>query len=131
MNVPVELVRAFYSAIAQGDVPGVVNLLHPQLKWTEAEGFPYYSGTWTRPQDVVEKLLAPLLRDWDNFSAVADDFLVEGDRVVSLGAYAGVSKATGKAMRAPFAHVWRVADGKLKRFDMYTDTLLVDRALQA
>lgn len=130
MNVPVELVRAFYSAIAQGDVPGVLGLLHPQLEWTEAEGFPYYSGTWTRPQDVVEKLLAPLLRDWDNFSAVADDFLVEGDRVVSLGAYAGVSKATGKAMRAPFAHVWRVADGKLKRFDMYADTLLVARAMQ-
>jgi ketosteroid isomerase-like protein len=50
--------------------------------------------------------------------------------VVSLGAYAGVSKATGKAMRAAFAHVWRVADGKLKRFNMYTDTLLIDRALR-
>jgi ketosteroid isomerase-like protein len=33
-------------------------------------------------------------------------------------------------MHAPFAHVWRIADGKLKRFDMYTDTLLVDRALR-
>jgi ketosteroid isomerase-like protein len=131
MTAPVELVRAFYSAVARGDVAGVVDLLHPELEWTEAEGFPYYSGTWTHPQDVVEKLLAPLMRDWDNFSALADDFLVDGDRVVSLGAYAGASKATGKAMRAPFAHVWRVADGKLKRFDMYTDTLLVDRALRA
>jgi ketosteroid isomerase-like protein len=33
-------------------------------------------------------------------------------------------------MRAPFAHVWRVADGKLARFDMYTDTLLVQRAME-
>jgi ketosteroid isomerase-like protein len=131
MNNPIELVRAFYTAVANGDVPGVVALLHPELEWTEAEGFPYYSGTWRRPQDVVERLLAPLIRDWDGFSAIADDFIVEGDRVVSLGAYAGVSKATGKAMCAPFAHVWRVADGKLKRFDMYTDTLLVHRALEA
>jgi ketosteroid isomerase-like protein len=130
MTHPVEIVRAFYAAVAAGDVPGVVDLLHPQLEWTEAEGFPYYSGTWTKPQDVVEKLLVPLMRDWDNFSAAANDFVVEGDRVVSLGAYAGVSKATGKSMRAPFAHVWRVADGKLKRFDMYTDTLLVDRAMR-
>ena len=130
MTAPVELVRAFYSAVAQGDVPGVVALLHPQLEWTEAEGFPYASGTWTRPQEVVEKLLAPLMRDWDDFSAVADDFIVEGDRVVSLGAYGGTSKATGKPMRASFAHVWRVADGKLKRFDMYADTLLIDRALR-
>jgi ketosteroid isomerase-like protein len=127
---PLEIVRTFYVAIAAGDVAGVVGSLHPQLEWTEAEGFPYYSGTWTRPQDVVEKLLAPLMRDWDPFSAVASDFIVEGDRVVSLGAYAGVSKATGKAMRAPFAHVWRVEDGKLRRFDMYADTLLIDRALR-
>ena len=131
MTHPVDLVRAFYTAVAQGDVTGVVALLHPDLAWTEAEGFPYYSGTWRQPSDVVEKLLVPLMRDWDDFSAIADDFIVEGDRVVSIGAYAGVSKATGKAMRAPFAHVWRIADGKLQRFDMYTDTLLVDRALRA
>ncbi|MBX9860259.1 MAG: nuclear transport factor 2 family protein [Sphingomonas sp.] len=130
MTNPIETVRAFYTAVAQGDVPGVVALLHPDLEWTEAEGFPYYSGTWRQPSDVVEKLLVPLMRDWDDFSAVADDFIVEGDRVVSLGAYGGTSKATGRPMRAPFAHVWRIADGKLQRFDMYTDTLVVDRALR-
>jgi ketosteroid isomerase-like protein len=130
MTSSLDLVRAFYAAIAVGDVPGVLHLLHSDLEWTEAEGFPYYSGTWRRPSDVVERLLAPLMRDWDNFAAVADDFIVEGDRVVSIGAYSGTSKATGKTMRAPFAHVWRIADGKLKPFDMYTDTLLVDRALR-
>jgi ketosteroid isomerase-like protein len=100
MTKAAELVRAFYAAVARADVPGVVALLHPNLHWTEAEGFPYYSGTWRHPQDVVDKLLVPLMRDWDNFSAVADDLIVEGDRVVSLGTYAGVNKATGKAMRA-------------------------------
>src|SRR5258708_37833426 len=100
------------------------------MSWTEAEGFPYYSGTWRRPQEVLDKLLVALMRAWDNFYAGADDFIVEGDRVVSLGIYSGVYKATGKAMRAPFAHVWRVADGKLARFDMYTDTLLIRRAME-
>jgi len=130
MTKPVDLVRAFYAAVSQGDVPGIVGLLHPDLIWTEAEGFPYYSGTWRSPQEVVDKLLVPLTRDWDEFSAVAEDFIVEDDRVVSLGAYAGVARATGKRMRAPFAHVWRVADGKLARFDMYTDTFLVRRAME-
>lgn len=130
MSRAAEMVRAFYAAVSRADVPTVVGLLHPDLRWTEAEGFPYYSGTWRHPQDVVDKFLMPLMRDWNNFSAVADDFIVEGDRVVSLGAYVGVNKATGKAMRAPFAHVWQVADGKLARFDMYTDTLLVHRAME-
>jgi len=130
MTKPVDLVRAFYAAVSQGDVPGIVGLLHPDLIWTEAEGFPYYSGTWRSPQEVIDKLLVPLTRDWDEFSAVAEDFIVEDDRVVSLGAYAGVARATGKRMRAPFAHVWRVADGKLARFDMYRDTFLVRRAME-
>lgn len=131
MTSPLDTVRAFYAAVGRGDVPGVVSLLHPDPHWTEAEGFPYYSGTWRHPQDVVEKLLVPLMRDWDGFSAVAEDFIVQDDRVVSLGVYAGVSKATGRAMRAPFAHVWRVRDGQLARFDMYTDTLLITRAMAA
>ena len=130
MTDPVDLVRAFYGAIAAGDVPGVLSVLHPNLAWTEAEGFPYYSGTWRSPDDVVQKLLVPLTRDWEDFSAIAHDFLADGDRVVSLGVYAGINKATGKRMRAPFAHVWRIADGKLQRFDMYTDTLLITRATQ-
>ncbi|MDN5005639.1 nuclear transport factor 2 family protein [Bradyrhizobium sp. GCM10027634] len=130
MSQAVQTVRAFYDAVSRVDAATVLSLLHPNLHWTEAEGFPYYSGTWRQPQEVLDKLLVPLVRDWDNFAAVADDFIVEGDRVVSLGAYSGVNKATGGAMRAPFAHVWRVVDGKLARFDMYTDTLLIDRAMQ-
>lgn len=130
MSKAVQIVRAFYDAVSRADAAAVVSLLHADLHWTEAEGFPYYSGTWRQPQEVLDKLLVPLARDWDNFSAVADDFIVEGDRVVSLGAYSGINKATGRAMHAPFAHVWRVTDGKLARFDMYTDTLLINRAME-
>ena len=130
MTTTIDLVRDFYAALGRGDVPGLLSLLHSELEWTEAEGFPYYSGTWRKPEDVLNKLIVPLMRDWDDFSAVADDFIAEGDRVVSMGFYSGVNKATGKAMRAPFAHVWRVTDGKLKRFDMYADTLLIARAMQ-
>jgi ketosteroid isomerase-like protein len=131
MTSPIEVVKAFYAAVAQGDVPGVVRTLHPDLHWTEAEGFPYYSGIWRSPQDVVDKLLIPLMNDWNGFSAVAHDFVSDGDRVISFGAYAGVAKATGRPMRAPFVHDWRVRDGKLARFDMHTDTWLVRQALQA
>ncbi len=130
MSKAVQIVRAFYDAVSRADAAAVVSLLHAKLHWTEAEGFPYYSGTWHQRQEVLDKLLVPLMRDWENFSAVADDFIVEGDRVVSLGAYSGINKATGRTMRAPFAHVWRVADGKLARFDMYTDTLLIHRAME-
>jgi ketosteroid isomerase-like protein len=130
MDSAVEIVRDFYAALGRGDAQSVFNLLHSELEWTEAEGFPYYGGTWRHPEDVLEKLLVPIARDWENFMATADDFIVEGDRVVSLGFYSGVAKMTKKNMRAAFAHVWRIRDGKLARFDMYTDTYLVRQAIE-
>lgn len=131
MNDPADIVRDFYDALGRGDVPGVLARLHDQLEWTEAERFPYYSGTWRSPQEVLDKLLIPLARDWDRFSARAHDFIAQGDRVVTLGQYSGTFKATGKSMTASFAHVWTIRDGRLARFDMYTDTAKVREALKA
>jgi ketosteroid isomerase-like protein len=125
-----EPVKAFYRAVAQGDVAGVLATLDADLAWTEAQGFPYFSGTWRSPQEVVEKLLVPLARDWDGFAATPDDFIEEGDRVVTFGVYSGTAKATRKAMRAAFAHRWQVRGGKIVRFDMFADTALVRAALQ-
>lgn len=124
-------VRAFYDAVANGDVSGILAILHPDVAWTEAEGFPYFSGTWRHPQEVIEKLLIPLARDWENFAAIPREFLVDRDRVVAFGVYSGIAKATKKPMRAPFAHRWEIRDGKLARFDMYTDTLLIHRAMHS
>ena len=126
---PLDTVKIFYSAIEHGDVASVLAILHPQLEWTEAEGFPYYGGTWRTPQAVLENLLIPIGRDWDRFSVLPHDFIADGNRVVTFGIYRGTAKATGKSMRAPFAHVWQVRDAKLARFDMYTDTALVNAAL--
>ena len=130
MSRAAEIVRAFYAAVSRADVPTVVGLLHPDLHWTEAEGFPYYGGTWRTPQEVVDKLLVPLARDWDGFSATPEHFVVEANEVVAFGRYAGTSRLTGRRFTAKFAHLWTVRDGKLARFDMYTDTLLVHRAME-
>jgi len=65
------------------------------------------------------------------FSAKAHEVIADGNRLVSLGVYSGTSKATGKSMTAPFAHAWTVRDGRIAKFDMYTDTAKVLEALQA
>ena len=129
-NTAIGIVRGFYEALGRGDVPGVLGRLHDRLEWTEAERFPYYSGTWRSPQEVLDKLLVPITRDWNGFSAKPHEFIADGDRVVALGVYSGASKATGKSMTSPFAHVWTVRDGRLASFNMYTDTAKVLEALK-
>jgi len=125
MTDPADSVRRFYDALGRGDVATVMALLDPQVQWTEAESFPYYSGTWLGPEAVVNNLLIPLARDWEGFSASAHEFIASGTRVVALGVYAGIFKKTGRRIDVGFAHVWTVREDKLARFDMYTDTAKV------
>jgi ketosteroid isomerase-like protein len=127
---PLNAVQTFYAALHRGDVPAVLGMLDPQVEWIEAERFPYYNGTWHGPQAVLENLLMPLAKDWENFTATAEDFVVDADRVVALGRYAGTYRRTGRSMSAPFAHLWTVRDGKVTGFLMYTDTAKVLEALQ-
>ena len=130
MTSPIETVKRFYDALGRGDLLGLTTLLASDIAWAEAERFPYYGGTWRAPQQVVEGLLAPLARDWDGFSASPESYVVEGERVVALGAYAGTYKATGRAMHAPFAHLWTVRGGRIVGFVQYTDTAKVLEAMQ-
>jgi ketosteroid isomerase-like protein len=127
---PVNVIKNFYAALARGDVPSVLGLLDPEVQWTEAERFPYYSGTWHGPQAVLDNLLKRLAEDWDGFSATAEDFIVEGNRIAAFGIYAGKYRRTGKSLTAPFAHVWTVRGGKIMNFLMYTDTAKVLEALE-
>jgi ketosteroid isomerase-like protein len=124
-----DVIAAFYANLAKGDVPAVLGLLAADVKWTEAEGFPYYSGTWVGPQAVLDNLLKRLAADWNDFAATPKDYLTEGAKIVSFGTYSGIYKKTGKAMRSDFAHVWTVADGKITSFLMYTDTAKVLEAM--
>jgi uncharacterized protein len=99
------------------------------VKWTEAEGFPY-GGTYTGPEAVLQNVFMKLGTEWEGFSAVPHEFVVDGETIVALGTYGGKFKATGKRMSAPFAHVWKLQDGKVRTFWQHTDTALVQGALR-
>jgi ketosteroid isomerase-like protein len=124
-----EIIRSVYTAFATGDVPGVVGAFDADIHWTEAEGFPY-GGTYVGPDAVVTGVFARLGSEWEGFAAVPHAFVAEGDTVVALGDYGGTYKATGKSFSAPFAHVWTLRDGRIVRFQQYTDTALVQAALR-
>lgn len=125
----VELIRGAYDAFAKGDVGTVLGLLSPEIRWTEAEGFPY-AGTFVGPKAVLENVFMRLGTEWEGFAAVPNEFIDGGDSVVALGKYSGTYKSTGKSFQADFAHVWKMADGKAVKFVQYVDTALVQRALE-
>ncbi len=79
--------------------------------------------------DAVRALFERLGQEWEGYSATAEAFHDAGDTIVVTGWYAGTYRKSGKSFRARFAHVWRLRDGKIHRFEQFTDTLLVARAM--
>lgn len=126
---PLEIIQKLYADFASGDIPSILASLDTNIKWTEAEGFPY-GGTYTGPDDVTQNVFMKLGTEWDSWQAVPREFVASGEKVIALGKYSGTYKATGKPIEVDFAHVWTLRDGKAVRFMQYTDTLLVQKALQ-
>ncbi len=119
----VQVIRAIYEAFAEGDVPTVLEQLDQSIEWNEAEYFIYADHSpYVGPQAVLEGVFARLGSEWEGFTVTPEEFLDAGDRVVSLGTYSGMYKATGREVRAQFAHVWVVREGRVHSFQQYTDT---------
>ena len=123
MNTNSDIVKTLYDAFAKGDVQTVLDAFDPRIQWREAEGFLYAEGNpYIGPQAVAEGVFQRIVSDVENFSVVPQQFVEGGDTVLVEGRYSGTVKATGTPVDAQFAHVWRLCDGKVVRFDQYTDT---------
>lgn len=127
----VAVVEALYAAFARGDMAAAMAGMAPDIVWTEAENYPYADrNPYVGPEAVLHGVFARIGADWDGFTVTSHERIDAGDTVVSLGRYSGVCKATGKAMDAQFAHVFRVKNGKVAAFQQYADTLGTARAMQ-
>ena len=119
----VEIVRGLYESFGQGDVPSVLGKMDHAVEWNEAENFIYADGNpYVGPQAVLEGVFMRLGTDWEGFSVTPEEWMDAGNRVIVLGTYAGKHRGTSKQVRAQFAHVWSLKEGRVARFQQYTDT---------
>lgn len=124
-----EIIKGLYAAFAKGDVPGVLGAFDENIEWTEAEGF-MYGGTYEGPNGVLSGVFMRLATEWEGFAAVPNKIVDGGDgNVVAFGTYSGKYLKTGKSMAVPFAHEWEMRNGKIVKFNQYTDTLVIARDL--
>src|SRR5579871_6872086 len=118
-----ETVRAFYSAMARGDIATALGFFDPQIEWNEAENFIYSDkNPYIGPQAVLSGVFAPLGSEWDQFAAKPEEILDAGETVVALGRYTGTYKKTGASVNAQFVHVFSFKNGKVAQYQQYTDT---------
>ena len=115
-------VKGLYEAAARGEMNVLFEALAPKIEWREAEGSPFASGNPYVGPDAVGKLLGRIGEAIDGLAIVPMNVIDGGDTVVIEGRYKGKVRKTSKPFDAQFAHVWQLRDGKVVRFQQYTDT---------
>jgi hypothetical protein len=116
-------VKGAYEAFAKGDVAGVLGVLDSKVEWSEAEHMMYWpGGPFVGPQAVLEGVFARIPKDFDGFRVDVQRIVGCGDTVLVESRYRATAKASGKRIDAQVAHVWDFRDGKVVRWQQYTDT---------
>ena len=127
MNMNHEAIKAHYAASDRKDVEAMMAPITNQTVWTEMAGFPY-AGTYVGPAAIIAGVFKRIGEEWDDYAFSLERLIDGGSTVVGIGTYSGAYKRTGKAMRARVIHVWDMDDGKVVRFEQFTDTELVVEA---
>lgn len=120
----VDLIKQGYQYFAEGNVEAVLALFHPEIEWNECKGFPYVSGDglFIGPNAIVQNVFAQIPENYEGFNIDIQELFGSGDKVVMVGHYKGVWKATGKEFKANASHVWTVKDEKATHFFQAVDT---------
>lgn len=130
MSGNLEIIRATYEGSSEENGRHLLAALAAEATWTEAAGFPY-AGTYVGAEAIIANVFRRLAMEWMDYRAEVHTYLADGDRVAAFGAYSGTYKATGKAIRATFAHLYRLKDGKIVSMEQYVDSAIVRQAMSS
>lgn len=124
MGTNSDIIEGLYASFAQGDVPAVLAAMADDIQWTEADGFPL-AGTYVGPQSVLEGVFMRLGEIGDEWAAVPEQIVADGDTVVALGNYTWKHTSSGKPAVVKMVHVWTLEGGKVTAFQQHVDTVRV------
>ena len=124
------LVTAYVAALQRGDLDELRTFFAPDATWTMRGDLPV-SGTWTGPEEILDKFLADVVARLDLEAGVSQTL----HRIIADGEY-GVAEWTSHAVALSGerydndnAVVFQVADGFIQSVVEYTDTAYMERVL--
>jgi uncharacterized protein len=123
-----QLVHQEYRDFQNGDIQSVLGSLSSDVEWVvpQPKGVPL-GGTYHGVEE-VGRFFSSLGDTQEARQFEPREFVAQDDRVVALGHYAWHVKSTGREWESDFAHVFTVHDGKVTRFQEYTDSAALAEA---
>jgi len=120
----VDVVTRWYEAIAERRLDTLRDLADPQIEFIVPDAFPS-GGRYVGHQSVFDGFFRESAKTWSELTPCVDEVIDGDSAVVVRGRYVGRTAVTDIAFDVPFAHVWRVASGKLVFMQQYVDTALL------
>jgi len=119
-----EILKQGYADFSTGNIGGVVSFWHPDIVWTQCTGFPFVKegGIFVGAQAIIEGIFARIPEHYDGFKIEVTDFVDGGDKIVMVGFYKGIWKATRREFKANAMHAWTFRDGKVSHFFQAADS---------
>ncbi len=123
-----QTIQHAYDCFTQGNIAGLLSELTNDVIWHVApvNNVPY-TGT-RNGQEGAADFFTQMAECEDTLQFEPREFIAQGDKVAVVGQYAGRVKATGRDYETYFIHVFTMRDGKIARFDEYTDTAAITAA---
>lgn len=126
----VDTLKKGFDAFNEGDIDTVKELFVEDVTWQGPNTQEVPGGGTTEGLEDVLKMFGEIQEEWENFQATPDEFIDAGDTVIVLGHISGKHQESGKDLKTPFVHVWRMDDGKAKRVQALVDTAEVLEAME-
>ncbi|MDB5268490.1 MAG: hypothetical protein JWP58_1530 [Hymenobacter sp.] len=126
-----QIVQAGYELFGKGDIPNLLKLYTEDIEVIipgASQGIPY-AGVY-RGKEAVATFFTKLHEAMEFERFEPTEFIAHGDKLVALGYAKGQVRATGQFEEEEWAHAFQMRDGKVSRFQVYTDTAAVAQAFQ-
>lgn len=122
-DAAIAVVRRLYQAFEEGDHDTIRACFAGDVQWRQAgAAVPAAGQAATGAEELIERVIVPLERDWAGFTEEIDELFSADGHVVATGTYRGTYRATGRSLEAEFCHLWWVDEGRIRRFRQFTDT---------
>jgi len=120
------IVQEGYRDFSRGDIQTLLEKFADDIEWVIPGSNPL-SGTYKGRNQVGE--FFKRLSDLTEITAFEpQEFIAQGDKVVALGRETGQAKSTGRTFQSDWAMAFTFRNGKVVRFQEYTDTANLEAA---
>lgn len=125
-----QLIMAGYEEFGRKDIDALLNRYTDDVEWIgfDVPGVPF-SGAW-HGKDGVRDFFSRLAASMDVLRFEPKTVIAEGDRVVVLGQARWLVRSTGREVASDWTHVFQLREGKVCRFQNFSDTAQMAEAFR-